>query len=234
MPGIASFHLTKVGSGRAPLALARLGADRVMLARVPGLRFWRLLGTGRGADTGPGADLRRTALFAVWDDEAALDRFVARRTIERRGVEEAYSVRLRAVGGHGAWNRFDVLGALDRAEPAAGEPVAVITRAQVRVRHWRTFAAAAREVSGELQQAPGLLAVCGIGEAPVGRQATFSLWRSAGDARAFAHDTARHADAVRRTRAEGWYGEELFATLAPFGSSGTWDGRDPLSSRRTT
>ncbi len=211
------------------MALARLGLDRARLSRTTGLRFWRLLGTGRGRDTGPGADLRRTALFAVWDDVGSLDRYLD--SVSGREVEESYVVQLLAIGGHGTWNGFDVLGGLGVATPpglSESSPVAVVTRARVRARHWRTFAAASREVSAELATADGLLAVCGIGEAPLGRQATFSLWRDAAAARSFATGAARHVDAVRRTRAEGWYGEELFATFRPVGATGTWDRRDPL------
>jgi hypothetical protein len=238
MAGLASFHLVRLPRRQAPLALARLGTDRVRLARTPGLRFWRLLGTGRGSSTGPGADLARTALFAVWDDAGALDAFSATMAARWAAADEAYHVRLHGLGGHGSWRGFDVLGALEHI-PALGElvedvgapaPVAVLTRAIVRPRHWVTFARAARPVSDEVQDAPGLLAVCGIGEAPIGRQATFSLWRSAADARRYATTHPRHLDAVRRTRAESWYGEELFARFEPFASCGTWDGRDPLRS----
>jgi len=78
MGRIASFHLIREAAHRTPLALARLGTDRLLLARVDGLRFWRLLGTGHSDRTGRGADLARTALFAVWDDAGDLDRFMAK------------------------------------------------------------------------------------------------------------------------------------------------------------
>ena len=209
--------------------MARLGTDRLRLRSVDGLEFWRLLGTGRGRDTGPSADPRRTALFAVWRDEAALDAFLRTSPVAARWeqAEEVWTTRLRGLGGHGSWRGHDVL---DGLEPGAPDgPVAIITRADVRLRAWRAFRAAGPPVSDELAAAPGLLDVVGIGEAPLGRLGTFSLWRSMGDARRFATGGPHHRDVVARTRREGWYGEELFARFEPYGSSGAWSGRDPLA-----
>ncbi|MFM8906781.1 MAG: hypothetical protein ACKOIZ_04060 [Actinomycetota bacterium] len=73
-----------------------------------------------------------------------------------------------------------------------------------------------------------MLAVIGIGEAPILRLGTFSLWQNVGAMSGFAHRQPEHEHVVRRTRSERWYGEEMFARFAPYWSAGTWDGRDPL------
>jgi hypothetical protein len=221
MARVASFHLVR--HGHAVTAMRRLATDRPH--RPDGLVFRRLLGTGRGADTGPGADWRRTAVFAVWADEAALDAHL-RAVTGRRGVTERYDVRLRRVGGHGSWRGVDVLA--DLAPGSDAGPIAVLTRADVRARAWRPFRAAGPPVSVELGAAEGLLAAVGVGELPVGRLGTFSVWSGLAAMRSFSASSA-HRDVVRRTRAERWYGEELFARFEPYGSSGTWDGGDPLA-----
>lgn len=225
--GIGSFHLVRSTSRLA--AMSRLGLDRRMLRTVPGLRFWRLLGTGAGSSTGPGADLHRTALFAIWDDEGSLEAFHVRMAARWASASEAWHVRLRAAGGHGAWRGVPVLDELRPAETTGG-PVAIVTRADVRPRSWRAFRRAGGPVSDDLQGADGLLAVVGIGEAPAGRLGTFSLWRDLPAAHAYA-TSERHREVVRRTRREHWYGEELFARFEPYASSGSWDGRDPLRRR---
>ena len=234
MARIASFHLIREPAWKAPLAMARLGTDRPRLRRVDGLAFWRLLGTGRSDDTGPGADLSRTAVFAVWDDERALDRFESEHPLARRWSDaaESWHVRLRAIGGHGRWNGVDPLAGLDAATRSRKSgPVAIITRADVR-RHARTeFRAASRDVNTELHRADGLIDVVGIGEAPVGRLATFSLWDSMDAVRSFAYAMPRHQQVIDQTRDGEWYSEELFARFEPYGSRGAWNGRDPLRRR---
>jgi hypothetical protein len=226
MSRVASFHLVRDDS--VMVAMSHLAIDRPRLRHTPGLRFWRLLGTGKGADTAPSADVRRTAMFAVWDGEADLDRFLAESSVARRWATtaEQWHVRLRALGGHGSWRGVDVLDGLTPGTDAG--PIAVVTRADVRQSAWRAFRAAGPAVSAELQEAPGLLAVAGVGELPVGRLGTFSVWSDVSSMRAFAR-SPHHREVVRRTRDEGWYGEELFVRFEPYGSSGTWDGRDPLA-----
>lgn len=236
-PLIASFHLVRHPSRLA--AMRHLGLGRRALARTDGLVFWRLLGTGDGAHTGPGADLARTALFALWRSADRLDEFVAAPTWGDDVVEH-WHTRLHAAGGHGTWRGRPVLdqitpalgsvsGSTDReATRDVGGPVAIITRADVRLGAWRPFRAAGDPVDGELQRADGLLAVVGIGEAPVGRLGTFSLWRSMADARTFA-STPKHRSVVADTRRGRWYTEELFARFQPYDWEGRWDGRDPLA-----
>lgn len=226
---LASFHLLREGPGRWAWALARLATDRRRLDGTDGLVFWRLLGTGRGSETGPSADLSRTALFAVWESPDALAEFRTASTIGRRWSElpEAWHVTLAAAGGHGTWRGVDPLDGLTSG-PDHG-PVAVITRADVRLRSWRAFRASGRRVAPEVTAAAGLIDVVGIGEAPVGRLGTFSLWRDDAAIRSFVTNSPNHRAAVRSTRSDDWYAEEMFARFRPLSSDGTWAGRDPLA-----
>ena len=229
---LVTLHLWGVSGAGIPRALAHMATDRRRVRRAPGLRFAKLLGTGSGRTfTVRDADPRRWGLLAVWDDEAAAD---AESPVVRswRGfADEEWSARLRPLAARGLWSRREPFG---RPAPTRWEgPVAAVTRARLVTRKAVRFWSAVPPVSADLHRCPGLRMALGIGEAPLGLQGTFSVWESGSALNAFAYDRAPHAAVVRRTAAEGWYAEELFARLAVLSTAGTIGGVDPLLSPRT-
>ena len=107
---IASFHLTRYPRERASRAISRMAFDRPLLARTAGLRFWRLLGTARGNAMSLSADLRRWAMFAVWQERGPWTTSWRSRPSRRSGgppAQETWTVRLGYAGGHGQWGGRD-------------------------------------------------------------------------------------------------------------------------------
>ncbi len=211
--------------------MRHMAFDRPVLARTPGLVFRRSLGSGRGASMSLGADLRRWALFAVWRAERDLDAFLARSPVAahwRDEAAESWQVRLTPLASRGSWGGVDPFGPLGGGPVGAG-PVAVLTRASIRPSRLVAFYRSVPAVDALLREQDGCLASVGVGEWPLARQATFSLWRDAAAVRDFAHRGRAHRRVIGRTRDEGWYSEEMFTRFAPYGSTGTWDGTDPLA-----
>jgi hypothetical protein len=215
-------------------AMRHMAFDRPVLRSTPGLSFWRLLGSGRGTSMSLGADLRRWALLAVWREERALEEFLKSSPVAarwRREARESWQVRLTPLTSRGRWGGVEPFGPGIGGTPGPdpGGPVAVLTRASIRPSRLVPFYRSVPEVDRLLREQDGCLASVGVGEWPLARQATFSLWRDAGAVRDFAYRGHAHRGVVGRTRAENWYSEELFARFVPYGSEGTWNGADPLA-----
>lgn len=232
-PALVTVHIWRVPARRVPAALARMATDRARLHRVRGLRFARLLGTGRGTTFTVGeADLRRWALLACWQGAAEAAAFERSTTARRwrRLAEEQWRLELLPLSARGRWSRRQPFG---RPPPHRWDgPIAVVTRARLSIRRAAAFWRAVPPVAAALQShrgEGGLLAAIGVGEAPAGWQGTLSVWRDAADLRAFAYQGAAHAAAIRRTKETGWYAEELFARFGVVRADGSLDGRDPLT-----
>ncbi|MGH7454819.1 MAG: spheroidene monooxygenase [bacterium] len=211
-------------------AFAQMAFARPKLRHVSGLRFWKLLGSGHGRGFSLRPNWSRYGLLAVWENAKAAEIFFEISTLiqaYRRHADEIWTVWLLPIEAHGAWSGVNPF--LPLTAPPSDGPIAVLTRATIRLSRLHAFWSAVPAASRALDGATGLLASIGIGEAPFIRQATFSLWRSMDDMQAFAYKTAAHREAMRRTRAENWYREELFARFVPVASEGTWEGRNPLS-----
>lgn len=218
--------------GNARWGLAQMGTSPRQLQRVPGLRFFKLLGSGANNGFGLWPNLRRYGFMAVWEDAAAAEVFFAQHKLwaeyERRSTE-IWTLQLAPLKSHGLWDGKTPFDYAPTLLPAADAPIAVLTRASIRLRKTPRFWQFVEPTSAALAQAVGVRAAIGLGELPVIRQATFSVWESAQAMQQYAYRDARHREVIQLTRSENWYAEELFARFQVLGSSGTLDGVNPLA-----
>ncbi|MBD2721211.1 spheroidene monooxygenase [Hymenobacter sp. BT189] len=210
-----------------------MGTSPAKLARVPGLRFFKLLGSGARNGFGFWPNLDRYGFMAVWDDAAAAEDFFGQHplwaTYQQRSAE-LWTLQLAPLKAQGLWDGqrpFDYEAApLPASAPA---PVAVLTRASIRWAKTRRFWQFVEPTSAALAGAVGVRAALGLGELPVVRQATFSVWESAQAMQEYAYRDVRHREVIQLTRRENWYAEELFARFQVLSSTGTLDGADPMA-----
>ncbi|MGY3087243.1 heme-degrading monooxygenase HmoA [Hymenobacter sp. UYAg731] len=232
------MHLTTLTvftlkTGHRRWALAQMGTAPPRLKRVPGLRFFKLLGSGAANGFGLWPNFDRYGFMAVWDDVARAEAFFSRHPLwaayEQRSAEQ-WTVRLAPIKAQGLWdgqNPFDYHASAVSAPP--NTPVAVLTRASIRWRKAPRFWKFVEPTSAALAHAAGVRAAIGLGELPIIRQATFSVWESAQAMQEYAYKDVTHREVIKLTRRENWYGEELFARFQVLGSAGTIDGREPLA-----
>jgi hypothetical protein len=235
VPALVTLHVWRVPGRRVPGAVARMATHRGRLRHAPGLSFAKLLGTGHGRTfSARDADPSRWGLLACWtapEYAEAFDRSAIPRSW-RRAAEEEWRVDLRPLVAKGRWAGRTPFGRPQASGPpatACDGAVAALTRARIAPRRAVRFWRAVPPVAASLPGHDGLLAALGVGEAPVGLQGTFSVWRSAADLDAFAYHSPAHAEVMRRTPRERWYAEELFARFAVLRSVGTYGGRDPVA-----
>ncbi len=202
-----------------------MATDRRAARRIPGASFTKLLGTGSGRTFTVGdADLHHWGLLTVWSSRSAMQSFESSALSARwrRRSQETLQVRLTPLASTGRWSGREPFGTPSAA--ATDGPVAALTRARLKPTLARRFWASVPPVVEALHRQNGLVLAVGVGEAPLGLQGTFSIWRSAGDLSTFAYRDPHHRQVIEQTRASGWYAEELFARFAVESVSGTFDG----------
>jgi hypothetical protein len=210
---VTVIYFWKIKQRKVGFALLRMALDRGALRRFSGVRFAKMLGTGKGETFTPrDADATRWGALTVIDSsklEALDSSKIVKRWRKNSDGEVRYLVD--PISSHGLWakvNPFDYLKSVSDGE------VVAITRARIKwaqnVRFWK----AVPPVTSSLHSSPGLINTIGIGEAPIGLQGTFSHWRSGADLRNFAYKGAAHQEAIAATERHAWYAEELFARFA--------------------
>lgn len=143
---------------------------------------------------------------------------------------ETFTILLAPFEGHGLWDGKKVFGEF-REKSAYNGLMATLTRATIRINKLKYFWENVAPVAAKMSQAKGFISSVGIGEVPWIKQATFSIWETTTDMKAFAYGMKEHADVIKKTRQQNWYTEEMFVRFKITGYHGTIKGINPLQDR---
>ncbi|RRB10558.1 DUF3291 domain-containing protein [Larkinella knui] len=196
--------------------------------RAEGLRFQKMMGCGRNFGLIP--DLSAYVFLGVWAEEKDARHFFQSDRWQEicKNTLETGTLYLNPLRSHGEWDGQNPF-ATPAVARAAGFPVAVLTRATLRLAalpdFWRHIPQARQRLKAH---ADDLLLALGVGEKPFTQQCTVSVWKSEKSIDQFAYRQSGHKEVVRRTRERRWYSEELFARFAVVGSEGQFNGKPLL------
>lgn len=196
----------------------------------PGLRYGVLtaaspLGTNRLPRPDPG----HVALIAAWDDDDAIDSFLADHPLAR-ALRGGWHTRLAPTHIFGAFPPLD--GLVGDAPPAMDdrEPAAVLTIGRLRLSQAPRFLKASAGAERLAVHDRSMLRGIGLARPP-GLVATFSLWRTTREMRAYAggRSGAEHRDAVKAHSERPFHHVSAFIRFRPYAAEGEWGGENPLA-----
>ena len=226
---IVSLTIIRYPKLLVPFALLAMAVHRLPLLFQKGCTFWKLLGSGRNGTFDLQPDWQQWGLMASWQSREDFDKFYNSSFINswwNLFNTERWTILCEPLQSHGKWDGKEPFGSPNIAD--YNGPIAVLTRATIRINRLKNFWANVDTVARLMNSAKGYITSFGIGEAPFYRQATFSVWESLDDVKAFAYGSREHAEVIKKTRLENWYSEELFARFKPIATLGTLKGEDPL------
>jgi hypothetical protein len=143
---------------------------------------------------------------------------------------ETITYLLEPIEGHGLWDKQKVFGELPHKTDYEGQ-VAVLTRATIRLSKLKQFWKHVDGVASQMAGANGFVTSYGIGEIPLIKQATFSVWQSKEAMKDFAYQMKEHQEVIQKTRQEKWYSEDMFTRFKITGCVGTVNGVNPLKQK---
>jgi len=222
---IASVHISDLSLIRALSAVRNRG----FLEAVSGLRDANLaFAAPMSASVLPRPSLRRLVMVAIWDDDAALDRFLTTNRIA--GVfEHGWQVRLEPLRASGSWPGLDPTISMSHEAAPSDGPVVVLTLGRLRLRRAVDFFRTSARAEAQILESPGLIWTTGMGLPPfVG---TCSLWRDSTSLMSYAYRTtdAPHGVAMARNRRDAFHHTSAFIRFRPYASKGELHGRNPLA-----
>lgn len=200
------------------------------LKGVHGQLFYKLLGSGSGTGFNLYPDWSVYSLLQVWDSEASAKAFLNDSQIlqdYRAKAAEVWTLFMQTVRSKGTWGGVNPF---NHSSAVLSEgPVASITRATVNPWKLHQFWRQVPSSRVPLEVNNGLLFKKGISDIPLLQMATFSVWKNEAALNEYVYKSQGHRTALVKAQRLHWFSEELFARFIPYDSTGTWFGKNLLS-----
>jgi len=172
--------------------------------------------------------LRRFAMFAQWDDESALDRFLDTHALGHR-LAAGWHLRLQYL------RRFGAIAALGDLPERAGtwdpdEPIVAVTIARMKLSELPRFLRWGRPVERLVASHPAAVFSTGA-QRPPNTISTFSIWRTVREMTEMVHGRSDvssahvHQVAMAEQRRRDFHHESTFMRFRPLSEHGEWQGR---------
>jgi len=202
----------------------RFVIGRFSFTGLPGLIFFKILGSGEDGGFSLTPSATRQGLFCVFDTEAHADHFLEQSHVlarYRAHAREFFTAKLAPYSVKGSWAGHTLQ--VNTTAPESG-PIAALTRASIRPSKARAFWRNSPPAEASLMHADGCLLAVGLGEAPIFRQATFSLWKSTDAMNRYAR-TGAHMEAIQAALHGQHFSESMFVRFRPIAPTGVWKGK---------
>ena len=128
-----------------------------------GLKFWKLMGTGKNGTFDKNPDWNRWAVLEVYDSPTLTPTFITWWWKLFNATQTIYE--LEPIEGHGLWDGKQVFGDLPKNSDYEGK-IAVLTRATIKLSGLKRFWAHVDAIASQMASAPGFITSVGIGEVP--------------------------------------------------------------------
>jgi spheroidene monooxygenase len=211
------------GGLRLPLAAIR---QSTRPATDNGLEFQKFLGSGSNGGFQMKPSIDHQGWFGVFKSEQQANRFIAKSKLVseyRARSQDCLILGLQPYQSRGSWSGFSLEPTPDKTAKKTG-PIVSLTRASIRLTKTLEFWRQSPDAQRDLAQADGCLLAIGLGEMPLIRQATLSLWRNESDLVAYAQ-TGAHRRAIQAAYGGDFFSESMFTRFELRSATGHWRGQ---------
>jgi len=215
----------------------RLVAGSTPYKEVPGLTMVKVMGSGHGGGFSLRPSATHQGLICTFSHLDLALKFLDSPWVQayRDRARECWTGVMSVQSARGHWDKqawqastLEALGAqLQAHDPARAQPMgpfAVLTRASIVPTKAMAFWRYAPAAQADLGKSPGCLLAMGLGEAPLVRQCTFSVWQDTGAMLQYAHQGA-HQLASAAAYKHQFFSESLFVRMQVMQMTGVWKGQ---------